>query len=322
VILDHYSASANVAEFRVALRPTLPTPVSREDTEQYACKARKFFPEFDRLPLSRPFDLDRPETMEEFDTVVIGSDEVWNLRHPWYSGCLPFFGVGLRAQRVISYAASFGNFSCWEGIGAPWTDYLSRLDAISVRDENSWWMLKNCLGQETDLVLDPCLQFLLPPDGEPKPRAPYALVYGHNFSPGFAARVRRWADAKRLPLLSIGYRNDWADAQWLTAGPHDFAHAVAGAEAVATNFFHGCVFALQNERPFACELSPYRSIKVRGLMELLGGEAHLVGDDAPENALEPLMSEPLDPRIPARIVEVRAQSNDYLRRALLECDAR
>ena len=311
VILDHASPKVNVAEWRVALRPTLPTPVPKTDVEHYACKTRKLISEVDRLPLSRPFDLERPEEMEPFDTVVIGSDEVWNLHHPWFAGVPAFFGVGLKAKRCVSYAASFGNHSCWEGLGVPYTDFLRDLDAISVRDENSWWMIKNSLGMETEMVLDPCLQFPIAPEGEWKgPRGPFALVYGHNFSPVFAKRVRQWANERGLPLVSLGYRNDWADVQWLDASVHDIAHAIAHAEAVATNFFHGCVFSLRNGRPFACEVSPYRSIKVRGLMELLGGEERLV----PDGEIGGLLDRPCD--FSARLEELRGTSNAYLDRVL------
>ena len=309
VLLDYCSP---VAESRVALRPTLPTPVPREDVAAYKRKARLFGTEFARLPLSKPFHLDRPEGMEPFDTVVIGSDEVWNLRHPWYAGVPAFWGQGLDARRVVSYAASFGNYSCWEGIGSPYTDFLKGFDAVSVRDENSWWMLKNALGVEADIVLDPCLQFPIAPEGEWRgPEGSFALVYGHNFSPSYARSVRLWADARGLPLLSLGYLNDWADVQWLDAGPHDFAHAMARAEAVATNFFHGCVFALRNGRPFACEAAPYRSIKVRGLMEKLGGLDRLVENGAVGDRLEV----PCDLEI--RLAELRRSSNAYLDRALM-----
>ena len=308
VLLDHCSPTV---ETRVALRPTLPTPVPRADVDAYKRKTRRFLAEIERLPLSRPFHLDRPETMEPFDTVVIGSDEVWNLRHPWYAGVPAFWGRLPRARRVVSYAASFGNYSCWDGIGAPYTDWLGDLDAVSVRDENSWWMLRNALGWEVDTVLDPALQFPIAPEGDwDGPDGPYALVYGHNFTPEFAGAVRRWADARGLPLLSLGYRNDWADAQWLDAGPHDFAHAVVRAHAVATNFFHGCVFAAREGKPFACELSPYRSLKVRGLMELLGGLERLV----PDGDLRDLLD--VAPELDARIAARREVSNAYLDRAV------
>ncbi|HZH97328.1 MAG TPA: polysaccharide pyruvyl transferase family protein, partial [Fimbriimonadaceae bacterium] len=142
---------------------------------------------------------------------------------------------------------------------------------------------------------------------------PFALVYGHSFAPDFAAKVRDWADRRGLPLLSLGYRNDWADMQWLTADPHDYAHAFSRAEAVATNFFHGCVFALANEKPFAAGLTEYRSIKVRGLMELLDAERHVV---ASEGGVDELLDEPIEPRILSRIEELRQTSTAFLVRAL------
>jgi hypothetical protein len=310
VILDHCSGAIDVAEWRCALRPTAPDPTAPEDIAQYACKTRKFLVEIGRLPLSKPFNLDHPEETEEFDIVVIGSDEVWNLRHPWYAAKPAFFGQGLSARRVVAYAGSFGNYSCWEGLGSLWTDYLRGLDAISVRDENSWWMLNNCLGLEPDLVLDPCLQW--PPASDQLQARPYALVYGHHFSDSFAREVRAWADERSIPLLSIGYRNPWADSQWLDAGPGDFIRAMAGASAVATNFFHGCVFSLLNEKPFACEVSAYRSIKIRGLMELLGGEARIVEG----GSVAGLLSEPPNAAILSRVAELRRVSDAYLDRAL------
>lgn len=311
VLVDYCDAPSTVKEYRVALRPTLPTPVPRGDVQAYKRKARRFFEAFERLPMSRPFALDRPEEMEPFDVVVVGSDEVWNLRHPWFAGRAAFWGQLPNARQVVSYAASFGNYSCWEGIGAPFTDFLSGFDAISVRDENSWWMLRNALGMEVETVLDPALQFPLPAEGSPeRPEGRFALVYGHNFSESYARSVRDWASSRGLKTLSIGYRNDWADEQWLDAGPHDFAHAMARSQAVATNFFHGCVFALRNGKPFACESSEYRSIKVRGLMELLGGLERLV----PDGTIGGLLDTPID--FGTRLAELRAVSNAYLDRAL------
>ena len=55
-------------------------------------------------------------------------------------------------------------------------------------------------------------------------------VYGHNFSDWFVVRMREWARKRNMRLVSIGYRNDWADTQWLTAGPEDFARFMADAD--------------------------------------------------------------------------------------------
>ena len=119
-----------------------------------------------------------------------------------------------------------------------------------------------------------------------------------------------------MPLISIGYRNDWADAQWLTADPHDFAHFMAGAQAVATNFFHGCVFALRNAKPFACETTPYRRYKLQGLMAKIGGTAHLLPEGTPAEVFDACLGEPLTPEILHNIERLRKTSHAYLDKAL------
>lgn len=307
-IIDHDDPATRRAEYRLSLRPTLPTPVSREDRAAYARKIRSFLSPVAALPLSAPACLGRLKELPAYDAVVIGSDEVWNSRHPLYAGRAAFFGVGLPARRVVSYAASFGNTSCWEGLAPPWPELVASLDAISVRDENSWWMLKHALGVEAPLVLDPCL--LADPAGPSAvaPEGRYALVYGHNFSAPFADAVREWGRTRGVRLVSMGYRNDWADESLIAAGPIEFDAAVAGAEAVATNFFHGCVFALRYGKPFATETTPYRQIKVRDLMIAIGGEEHLGGvgalDTQPSSA------------VMRRLSELRTASHAYLDGAL------
>jgi Polysaccharide pyruvyl transferase len=317
VILDHHSRKVNFAEWRCAFRPVLPTPVPKSDYPLYREKMQKFFCAFSSLPISARFDLENPAGMESFDTVVIGSDEVWNLSHPWYSGCTLFYGEGVRARRLISYAASFGNYSAWWGLDKTWADRLRNFEFISVRDENSWWIIKNELGLEPKLVLDPCLQFSPQPEGDwHGPLEPFVAVYGHNFSEAFSREIQRWARSRGYRLVSIGYRNDWADTQWLEAGPHDFAHAIARAEAVATNFFHGCVFSLHNARPFVCEVSSYRSNKVRDLMTAVGGEKHLVSQDTSAAIYDAGLSEPLESEIFHKINGLRQTSEAYLDKAL------
>src|SRR3546814_15675882 len=105
----------------------------------------------------------------------------------------------------------------------------------------------------------------------------------------------------RSRLLSIGYRNDWADEQHITAGPEDFARIMAQSAAVATNFFHGCVFALLNAKPFVCASSPYRFNKVRDLAHAVGAEKHLVAEDAADSHYASLLEEGLNPAIFSRI---------------------
>jgi hypothetical protein len=318
VLLDHHSHRVDMAEWRCALRPVLPTPVSAVDRKLYGQKTRKFLESIHALPRSRRFALDHPEEMEDFDTVVVGSDEVWNLSHPWYGQCPLFFGERLRAKQLIAYAASFGNYPVEQGLPQHWARMLHQFHRISVRDGNSRALLGRALGHAPELVLDPCLQFAPPPDSGRERGARHVAVYGHNFSGWFAARMREWARKRNMRLVSIGYRNDWADTQWLTAGPEDFARFMADADAVATNFFHGCVFALRNRKPFLCENSPYRAIKIQDLLSALGAQSHLADAATPAVRCDASLSEPLAPSIEARIAAMRASSAEYLHQSLQE----
>jgi hypothetical protein len=316
VVLDHRCAWARSREWRCAFQPLLPERSTRREMRQYAGKARKVLAAVAGLPSSPPFPLEAAEAMEPYDCVVVGSDEVWNLRHPWYGGRRAFYGEGLPARRIVSYAASFGNHEAAEGLPRDWSDKLRRFDTISVRDRNARRMLQDALGEDPELVLDPVLQFPIAPTQPSANDAPYLAVYGHGFPRSFAQAVRAHADRAGLRLVSIGYRNAWAHEQRLDAGPKEFARLIAGASAVATNFFHGCVFALLNERPFACIASDYRATKLRDLMHEVGGERHLVAEDDAADRVGELLAAPLDPAIGATIARLRRRSNAYLERAL------
>lgn len=315
VLLEHRSARANRAEWRCAMQPTLPVPTSREDRSRYAGKMRKFFAAFDRLPLSRPFELECPAGMEEYTTVIIGSDEVWNLKHPWYGGEPLFYGEGLRADRIASYAASFGNFSASERLSRPWQDMLRRLNSISVRDYNSSRLVRDVLGIDARIVLDPCLQFSDVIANVRKIRtdaAPFVAVYGHSFPAWFQRNVGRWARENGQRLVSIGYRNDWADEQSIETDPEEFANLLADASAVATNFFHGCVFSLLNEKPFVSCLSDYRSNKVADLARLVGAEAHVVTEETAYTHYDRVLGDALASSIASNIAGLRESSSRYL----------
>lgn len=317
ILLDYASPAATRAEWRCALSPRLPEPSSAADRRLYRAKVRKFQDAVLALPMSEPFDLREPETGSLYDIVVIGSDEVWNLRHPWYGGVPAFFGDRLQAGALVSYAASFGNYDAEEGLGSPWNEKLGRFAAISVRDGNSHALLQGATGRCAEIVLDPCLQF--PPQPAGRESAAYAdcvAVYGHGF-PGWLQRaLRGWADRHGCRLLSIGYRNDWADEHEIDAGPQEFAAIMARARAVATNFFHGCVFALLNEKPFICVPSAYRFNKIRDLVGLLGLGRNLLSEEPSQATLDALLGEPMQADVGRRIADLRSSSFAYLDRAL------
>lgn len=313
VLLDHTSCAVRSAELRSAFQPALPERTPRGEQPALGRKVRAFAAAVHALPRTAAFPLDRPEGAGAFDTVVVGSDEVWNFAHPWYAAQPIFFGDGLRRRRLVSYAASFGNHG--GTLDVNWAARLRAFDAISVRDDNSRALVRNATGTEPALVLDPCLQFpAVLPDAEPSAGAPYALLYGHGLPEWFGAAARGWADARGVKLVSVGYPNAFAHESATDAGPLDFPALVAGACAVMTSFFHGTVFALHYGRPFIAAASPYRRLKLEGLTRSLGEEHRLVTHDTPAQIVADLLHQP--PQAGDRIDAARDRSARFLEDAL------
>ena len=316
-LLDHQSAAVESAEWRCAFQPALPERTARADFPLYKAKGRKFLQAFEDLPRSPRFPLDAAEAAQGYDAIVVGSDEVWNFRHPWYGGKPIFFGSGLEAPRLVSYAASFGNHDAAQGMHADYAAALARFSSISVRDENSRKLVNDALGCDPALVLDPCLLFPEPivRDASTGGEA-YALVYGHGLPRWLGEAAQRWSRRTGIKLVSIGYRNDFADEQRIADGPEEFADAVAGASAVITNFFHGCVFALANGKPFVSAPSAYRFNKVRDLAAALGAGHRLVGEGTSDEAFDALLAQPVEQQVNDAISALRIRSDRYLDAAL------
>lgn len=317
VLLDHESADVERAEARCLLQPALPARTPRRDFPALKAKGRKFIDAIAALPRSAPFPLLEPEQAERFATVVVGSDEVWNFQHPWYSYKRAFWGDGLAAGRLVSYAASFGNHAAAAGLDDWWADRLRGFHAVSVRDGNSSALVAQALDRAPALVLDPCLLFPKPALAVPPANLDgAALVYGHGFPDWLVEQMVAWRAATGTRLVSLGYRNDWADDQWLDAGPLDFARAMRGAAAVVTNFFHGCVFAFANGKPLVTAPSDYRQTKVHDLTAKLGATHRVVTAETDAATLATLLATPVEPAVEARIAALRAVSTEYLRAAL------
>ena len=104
----------------------------------------------------------------KLDLLVIGSDEVFNcIQDNSNVGFAPeLFGAGHQADRLVSYAASFGNTTL-ESLKKYQVDeqvaqWLRAFDAISVRDDNSRKIVQELTGKDPVCHLDPVLVYDYP----------------------------------------------------------------------------------------------------------------------------------------------------------------
>ena len=215
-----------------------------------------------------------------FDIVFIGSDEVFNCcqRSKWgYS--LQLFGDIPNAKKVVSYAGSFGHttlellqkFGIDEEIG----NAMKSLFSISVRDDNSFEIVKKITGLEPQMHLDPVLIYGykdIISTAKTIQYSNYILIYSYQ------GRIRKlteiksilnFAKRKNLKLFSIFCQYDWCDRSIIPETPFDVLKWFKNACYVITDTFHGSIFSIITQSKFCTLIRTSNSQKLTSLLSKL-----------------------------------------------------
>lgn len=182
--------------------------------------------------------------------VIIGSDEVWQLRNSTASPQKEFFGIGFDAPMIISYAACSNNTQASDiEKNAFVKEGLSYCRYLSVRDDFTYKVYERAVNQPLSKVLDPT--FLVDWKMEildcKTPDVPYMLVYTYGFGNEKIKNVQAYAKAKGLKLISFGSKFDWCDT-CCPGTAFEFLSYIRDAECVVTDTFHGSILALQQKK--------------------------------------------------------------------------
>lgn len=190
-----------------------------------------------------------------FDTVVLGSDQIWNPN--WLSQKDLGLRLGSFARpgvRVISYAASFG-VSVVEDPKARevFSKYLPRLSSISVREDAGKALVEQLSNREATVVLDPTL--MIP--------AEKWLSITHSFVPAneryvltyflgkpTARQEQRIQQFAKEHHCAIRRMIDSRDCKDYLAGPEDFVELFSKAQYVFTDSYHACCFSILFQKQF------------------------------------------------------------------------
>lgn len=190
-----------------------------------------------------------------FDTVVLGSDQIWNPN--WLSQKDLGLRLGSFAQpgvRVISYAASFG-VSVVEDPKARevFSKYLPRLSSISVREDAGKALVEQLSNREATVVLDPTLMIptekwlsithsFVPEDEK------YVLTYFLGKpTERQEQRIQQFAKEHHCAIRRM---IDLRDPKDYAAGPEDFVELFSKAQYVFTDSYHACCFSILFQKQF------------------------------------------------------------------------
>lgn len=199
-------------------------------------------------PFQGSADIDR----QSYDTLVFGSDEIWNYEAHAHGFDPVYFGIGSRS-RLVAYAPSLGALPARAEPPSSVREALRNFSAISVRDDQTSSRVREITASTAapPIVLDPVfLDAFEEVETSPPKEKPFLAVYGDIPWPEARGQITAWARGRGLKTLSIGYYNKWCDENRLAAGPGEFLGLLRAADYVVTNTFHGTMFSIKFRRPF------------------------------------------------------------------------
>ena len=214
---------------------------------------------------------------EDCDTVIVGSDQVWNpaltdgKMDRWY------WGQALKGKHLISYAVSMEN-----GLqllkDEQLREALERFGAVSLREGTALERARS-LRQDACQCCDPVLlpdvrlwKSLAATSRICEELGEYLLYYQVRKSTEGLEMAQRLSAARGLRLIILSAKvEDENSPEVAAASPEDFLALLLGASFVLTTSFHGCAFSVLLHRPFlALSLGDGRDSRIAGLLQQIG----------------------------------------------------
>lgn len=212
-----------------------------------------------------------------YDCFITGSDQVFNDVCTGMDKSY-FLDFVANSEKKFSYAASFG----FEQIPSQYRDLykqlLSDFEDISVREEAGRGIVRDLLGREVRVNIDPV--FLLGREDwkkiakKPKENN-YILLYLLQPSESiiqFAKNLSRKTGCKIL-LMHLHFFKPNGIKQITNAGPEEFLGYFENASYVVTNSFHGTAFSVIFHKQFFVEYqttAAARNSRQQNLLKMLG----------------------------------------------------
>lgn len=297
----------------------------RTYSEQLYYKRKKFKARYDKEFYDMLGITKEKNYCPELDTLVIGSDEVFNClqKNPEVGYSLQLFGADNKAKRLITYAASFGNttlkrlekYNKTEEIGKLLLDF----DVFSVRDENSNMIIHKLTGKECLKHVDPVFIYDYPEINDIDIlMRDYIVVYAYTnrINQEEEKAIKAFAKKHNKKIVCIGEYQNFCD-KYISANPFELLAYIKKADYVITDTFHGTVFSIKLNKRFATIIRRSKQNRY-GNCEKLSSLLDLYGlqDRRIQNIkdLEAIMMKPIDFTAVNNIIErEQNRSIEYLR---------
>lgn len=271
--------------------------VLQRNLNKFKRKFFKFTNSFDSLEALEQAD------WSQYDAIIAGSDQIWSPR--FVKGDKAFLLSFVPDNvRKVSVSSSFGVIEIPDEMKAHYTKYLSRFDALGVRESSAMDICSSLLEQTqpTELMLDPTL-LLSANDWNKiafKDRLndkPYILFYGLFYAfeprPYIYELLRYYKEKLGYRIISLAGCShadgfDVPENEYMeNVSPELFLALFRDAALVITTSFHGTAFALNYGKPLISVVPDKDDDRQTTLLNTLGAKGSIVKIGTPLNEINP-----------------------------------
>lgn len=189
---------------------------------------------------------------EKYDYFITGSDQVWN---PAYnkSSSIYFLTFAPKEKR-IAYAPSFGVSEIRDEFIDRYKEWISGIDKLSVREYDGAKIIKNLIGVDVPVLVDPTMLLTEPQwdkiakEPRNKPNEKYLLTYFLGYTTiEYSKRIKKIATSNNLKVVKLGSIKE-KETYW--TGPSELLSYIKDCSLLCTDSFHGVVFSIIYKKPF------------------------------------------------------------------------
>lgn len=255
----------------------------------------------------------------EYDMVVIGSDEVFNFAQPTPWGFTEqLYGKVKESKNIISYAGSFGHTTISKienyDVKMKIREAMSHMKAISVRDENSVEIVEALLGKKPIMNVDPVFIYDFSQHIVDITEKDYIIIYTYPSRISGKNEIAKIVDFARKynkKLISIGFFFPWCD-EVITPHPFEVLSYIKNADYIITDTFHGTIFSIITNQKFGTLIRNTNSQKITSLLETMKKSDRIISDI---NLLEETLIRDIDYSETNNVIkDERERSVDYLKK--------
>ncbi len=234
--------------------------------------------------------------MKGYYAVVCGSDQLWaplNVDADYFTLTIVPKGVPR-----ISFSSSFGISNIPQSYHKAYKRFLKKMDAISVRETSGKTIVKDIVGRDATVTLDPTLMLSkkiweMLAEKSMYNLKKYIFCYflgGNSKHREFAKELSRRTGCKIVIFPHCKQFNEadvgFADMEILDAQPQDFVNLIRNADYVCTDSFHGTAFSTIFEKDvavferFSNTTKESTNSRIYSLLQKLDMESMLMKDAA------------------------------------------